>query len=520
MNELKILLFILSVIIYCLYSVHMWFMKDTIEENNTEVSEAATSVDILEATQENILNDGTEIKKQAKTKVIPLFLKNGCSVLEVFTQKPIITDSKKEPKIMEGDTNAIAVIGITVFLVILALNALLDVLKVREEEKARRKLNPDGERRQSLSEFANKKSLRRESSKFGLQLFQIAESFISPNEEKKTNRQTRPYTRGESTTSYFSEKRTQHETSAPASISETSCGESKLVKRQSAAKLFDNKLQWLPQKPVFNYHHCEFRFWWNINLKSIPYSLWYHMFRGQQTRSLNIGCLKIPTYHSTSENNRSQLKFNQDSKQWEFYVDRPPQYNVVLRNSAHNPPSLLEICKRLLYEIINDTAKKKTKAHQDNIDSLSGRLNYNRNLGYIENNLEEININEENVNNYDVNGNNALYLPQQRHVFDRSKIHRKDYYVARDIVENYFSCLPKFMKTELSNGPISKCENVLCKRPVFDYVYYEFCFGKIILIDNTEDIVLSAVFCSKSCADMWKIGRVDLIPWSILTNKR
>ncbi|CAB3258888.1 unnamed protein product [Arctia plantaginis] len=33
MNERKILFFILAVIVYCMYSVHMWFIKQNIEEN-------------------------------------------------------------------------------------------------------------------------------------------------------------------------------------------------------------------------------------------------------------------------------------------------------------------------------------------------------------------------------------------------------------------------------------------------------------------------------------------------------
>ncbi|XP_052757640.1 uncharacterized protein LOC113513905 [Galleria mellonella] len=279
----------------------------------------------------------------------------------------------------------------------------------------------------------------------------------------------------------------------------------------------DNKLQWLPQKPVFNYHHCEFRFWRNIYLKSIPYALWYHMFRGQQTRSLNIGCLKIPTCDSISENSRCQLRLYQDSRQWELYVDSP-QYNVVLKSKAHSPPSLLEICKRLLYEIISDTAKKKTKLAEENINNLSGRLHYYYNLDYIENNFEEFNIKNDDVNK-DINSNNPSYLLKERHVFNRSKGNMKDYYVPKDIVEDFLNFLPKFIKIELINGPISRCEYISCKRPVFDYVYYEFCFGKIILIDNTEDIILSAAFCSKSCADTWKIGKVGLIPWSLLRKK-
>ncbi|KAM3962635.1 uncharacterized protein ACR2FA_003266 [Aphomia sociella] len=282
----------------------------------------------------------------------------------------------------------------------------------------------------------------------------------------------------------------------------------------------DNKLLWLPQKPVFNYYHCEFRFWRNVNLKSIPYSLWYHMFRDQQTRSLNIGCLKIPIYHGTSQNSRCQLKFDQDSRQWEFCVDSPPQYNLILENNTHSPPSLFELCKRLIYEIINDTAKKKTKQHEEYIDNnLSVRLNDYYNISNLENNFEEFGINNEIGSNYDINGNSTLYEPQVRRIHEASNRNIRSYYVAKDIIEELFDFLPKFIKSELSNGPISKCENVNCKRPVFNYVYYEFCLGKLILIDNTEDVILSAAFCSKSCADMWKIGKVGLIPWSLVKDK-
>ncbi|KAI8436598.1 hypothetical protein MSG28_010120 [Choristoneura fumiferana] len=133
----------------------------------------------------------------------------------------------------DGSNHTIAVIGIMVFLVALAINAIMDVLKVKEEEKERRKLNPSGERRQSLAEFANKKHFRRQSSKFGLQLFQIAESTPSNDEEKTSRRQSRPYTRGDSTNSYLSDRKTQPDSSTP-----TESTEPRLVKRQSVSKLF------------------------------------------------------------------------------------------------------------------------------------------------------------------------------------------------------------------------------------------------------------------------------------------
>lgn len=241
MNERKILLFILSVIAYCMYSVHMWFMKEN-GETNTALNEQPEIIP-ENVTEENIPSPiEPEAKRDVKTKVIPLFIKDACSILQIFTEKP--TEVKLKQKKMENldsNSHAVTVIGITVFLLVLTVNAIMDVLKVKEEERARLKLNPDGERRQSLAEFANKKTLRRESSKFGLQLFQIAESFVSNGngEEKKVERrQTRPYTRGDSTNSYLSERKPQSEGSAPASISEGSSAEPRLVKRQSVAKLF------------------------------------------------------------------------------------------------------------------------------------------------------------------------------------------------------------------------------------------------------------------------------------------
>lgn len=208
----------------------MWFM--------TSNEKPLAPTPIVES-QPDIKPNNSQAKHVVKSKVIPLFLKDACSALEVFTKKPQIGKVKPmKPKEIYYENNTITVIGITVFLVILVLNALLDVLKVKEEERARRKLNPNGERRQSLSEFANKKSLRRESSRFSLQLFQIAESVVSPSENKdsKNRRETRPYTRGDSINSYLSEKGTKIDNSAPASIGEVPT-ETRHAKRQSIVKL-------------------------------------------------------------------------------------------------------------------------------------------------------------------------------------------------------------------------------------------------------------------------------------------
>lgn len=197
----------------------MWFLK------RNEQMTAVPDTKIPEIIEKNIAVVNKVISDKSST----------CGAVDILTKKLPV---KKNRPDMNADNNAVTVIGITVFLIILVLNAVLDVLKVKEEERARRKLNPDGERRQSLAEFANKKSLRRESSKFGLQLFQIAESFVSTEENKNNRRQSRPVTRGESTNSYLSEKKAQGE-SAPASVGEV--GEPKLVKRQSVAKLFGGR---------------------------------------------------------------------------------------------------------------------------------------------------------------------------------------------------------------------------------------------------------------------------------------
>ncbi|CAB3261259.1 unnamed protein product [Arctia plantaginis] len=239
MNERKILFFILAVIVYCMYSVHMWFIKQNTEEN-VDVSENKTEPKIV--SEFGTKNQIQPKELNLKPKIIPLFVKDGCSVLEVFTEKPPAKykHSQKQEQ-LSSDNNTITVIGITVFLVILLINAILEAIQAKEDERAKRKLNPDGERRQSLAEFANKKPLRRESSRFGFQLFQIAESFVNTSEEKNktTRRQARPYIRGESINSYLSEQhRKSQEGSAPASINEIPAGEPRLVKRQSVAKLF------------------------------------------------------------------------------------------------------------------------------------------------------------------------------------------------------------------------------------------------------------------------------------------
>ncbi|XP_026327620.1 uncharacterized protein LOC113235912 [Hyposmocoma kahamanoa] len=275
----------------------------------------------------------------------------------------------------------------------------------------------------------------------------------------------------------------------------------------------DNRLEWLPQRPVYNYHHCEFRFWRNTSLRTIPYSLWYHMLRDQQTRSLNIGCLIIPKHQQTLKGNRCRLKFTQNSRVWDIDLDYPP-YRHVQEYYACSPPSLYEFTKRKIYQIISDTAKKlSTNGNNTNIylysyNSFSDLENRNDGLeSYFEN---------MNMNTGDVNGNS---LTTSKNFEINKKNVKKYFYVPADIVKEYFDFLPCFIKQDLYNGPMSKCENTHCKKPVFDYVIYEYCLGTITLIDKTEQVILSAVFCSKSCSDIWKRGK-NVLSWKLLKDHR
>ncbi|VVC95675.1 unnamed protein product [Leptidea sinapis] len=218
MDERKILFFIFFLIIYCLYNVNMWLMGINNRETLTETKQQPEIKRFIP-------------EKSTERKPIPLFFKDACSVLDIFTKAPkfIYKPKVKKRKTMDTANNTISMIGITVFLVILVLNAAIEVIKEKEERK--KKSVPELDRRQSLAEFANKKPLRRESSKFGPQLFQIDESMGNDSEDKDSRRRTRPYTRGESINSYLSDKKQEVET-APGSVGETNA-ERKILKRQS-----------------------------------------------------------------------------------------------------------------------------------------------------------------------------------------------------------------------------------------------------------------------------------------------
>ncbi|XP_026492246.2 ras guanine nucleotide exchange factor L [Vanessa tameamea] len=269
----------------------------------------------------------------------------------------------------------------------------------------------------------------------------------------------------------------------------------------------DNALQWLPQRPVYNYHHCELRFWRNSSLKSIPYSLWYHMFRGQQTRSLDIGCLSQPKHHETSNSARCVLQLSQNLPGCHLDLNFPTKYNHIFDKGTSFVPSLFELSKRRFYDDINEAAMKLTKAplsiYVDFYNADKCETNYN--IKDVQETLNGCNIN--NNNNVIFNSNDQR-TNENDNLILRSK--RKGSCEPKDMIEEYFDYLPRFIRDDLYNGPLSRCENARCKKPIFDFVYYEFCVEKLILIEATEDIILSAAFCSKTCAEAWKPGKAIL----------
>ncbi|CAG4956387.1 unnamed protein product [Colias eurytheme] len=270
----------------------------------------------------------------------------------------------------------------------------------------------------------------------------------------------------------------------------------------------DNKLEWLPQRPVFNYHHCELRFWRNADLRTIPYSLWNHMFRDQQTRSLNIGCLDLTSSGEIS--NRKYFKIIDNNRKHEVTIKTPYNYDTILTGNNQTPPSLFELSKRKFYKILCDIANKLNDRPVSIYSDHGENVNNNR-IRKLEDKLDGISINEDSQIS-DVNGNYEVNRRNNINYFMRN---RPRIYVPADIVRGYFDYLPYFIKTDLCNGPPSRCENITCKNPVFDFAYFEFCIEKIILIDSKEDVLLSAVFCSKLCADSWKSEKAAL-QWKLV----
>lgn len=98
------------------------------------------------------------------------------------------------------------------------------------------------------------------------------------------------------------------------------------------------------------------------------------------------------------------------------------------------------------------------------------------NVTHLEDGFEGFNINNGN-NDIDLNGNNFAFSINNFNSYSNSKNH--SYYSTSDIVNKYFDFLPGFIKEDMCNGPLSRCENINCRKPIFDYVICEFCIGYV-----------------------------------------
>lgn len=61
-------------------------------------------------------------------------------------------------------------------------------------------------------------------------------------------------------------------------------------------------------------------------------------------------------------------------------------------------------------------------------------------------------------------------------VIDARCCRQKGIITPSDLLKNFYE-LPECMKRELCRGPASRCENIACKKAVFEYPVLEFSMG-------------------------------------------
>lgn len=155
----------------------------------------------------------------------------------------------------------------------------------------------------------------------------------------------------------------------------------------------------------------------------------------------------------------------------ELDIQCPPRYQNIIANIS--PPSLYELTRRKVYQIICDTAK----AHDTEVQSIYSDLSFNfnnKNGAFHQSDIN--NLKTRNFASGDKNGNYEIKLTPSV-LKNEKKTKGRSYYAISDIVQEYYGFLPRFMKEDLCNGPLSRCENVSCMKPIFDFVLYEFCLG-------------------------------------------
>lgn len=167
-----------------------------------------------------------------------------------------------------------------------------------------------------------------------------------------------------------------------------------------------------------------------------------------------------------------RLTIHQECREYEIDINCPPQHKNIVETGRYSPPSLYELTKRIAYQMILRTVKQYTtnfSVHSDRNNCYLDNKSYA--LTNLEKSFHKFEIDNDLETCYDLNKNQEPGNCQ----YSYRKSERRNYYVPKDIIEMFYTFLPYFIKIELSNGPISKCDNAYCKKPIFDYLIYEFC---------------------------------------------
>lgn len=170
------------------------------------------------------------------------------------------------------------------------------------------------------------------------------------------------------------------------------------------------------------------------------------------------------------------IKISNQSRSSESTIRVPGNYNIILHRDNSYPPSLFELCKRTFYQHLCDKVNTlNTRPFSIYLDLYRDEIN-DKNMNNLEEHLEGCNIDKEAQNN-DINGNCETSLEDGRKNLNEISFsrNRRKIFVPADFIEEYYYYLPSFIKSDLCNGPGSRCENVICKKPVFDFAYLEFC---------------------------------------------
>lgn len=150
----------------------------------------------------------------------------------------------------------------------------------------------------------------------------------------------------------------------------------------------------------------------------------------------------------------------------------PYNYENVQHSNNHTPPSLFELCKRIFYEILSNMANDINDKITNSPPYLYTENTNAKSINNLGKNLEDLNINS----NYEADLNGNYESPLRNSYFDvYLQNSRQNTFVIADLFEKHYTFLPYFIKSDLANGPVSRCENVMCKKPVFESACLEFC---------------------------------------------